>query len=130
MFFISTLALRTTILPSMIYKDIGTESFMLMVGYCFIDLILFFMIYYLLKKNQDISFYKFLSSKIGTFLARVIIISIFAFYFFKILFLISGGFIYARGVIFQEATLSLYVFIILTIAASLYLFKLRSFART
>ena len=130
MFFISTIALRMTILPSMIHKDIGKESFLLMSLYAFIELISFFLIYYLLKKNQNISFYQFLKKHLGDIGAKVVFFIIFVFYFFKMLILLRGGFVYARDVAFQEATFSLYAFIILMISGSLYFFKLRALSRT
>ncbi|MDD4110449.1 MAG: GerAB/ArcD/ProY family transporter [Clostridia bacterium] len=130
MFFIATIALRLTVLPSIIYKDIGKEGFMLMAVHCVIELITFFIIYYLLKKNQNSSFYQFLSKILGRFGAKIIFFVIFALYFFKFLFLIHDGFVFARDVIFTDANLILYIFIMLSIAGSLYLFKLRAFART
>lgn len=130
MFFLSTLSLRMTVLPSIIYKDVGKEGFVLIVIHCIIELISFFLIYYILKKNQDLSFYKFLRNHLGNFGAKLVFFIIFVFFFFKFLFLIRGGFIYARDVIFHEATLSTYIFIIFTLSAAFYFFKLRAFART
>lgn len=128
--FIAGLSLKTTIFPSMIFKDVGTDSLFIIIIYCIIDLLSFLLIYKLLKNNQDISFYTFLCNNVGKVVAKIILFLIFVFYFFKMQFLVQGGFIFSRDVVFKEASLILFIFILLVLTGSLYLFKIRSFART
>jgi hypothetical protein len=128
--FIATLSLKTTILPSMLYKEVGIDSLFIIIIYSMIDLMSFLLIYQLLKKNQDISFYTFLCKRVGKVVAKIILFIIFIFYFFKMQFLTQGGFVFAREVVFQEADLFLFIFILLVLSGALYLFRLKSYART
>ena len=128
--FLSVLSLKLTVLPALFYAEIRVDTIISLLIITSIDFAEFFLIYYVLKKNQNISFYEFLYKKIGKFFAKIIFMLIFIFYFFKMLLLCGGGFNYASSAIFREAPMYLFLFILLTASSSLYLFKSRSFART
>lgn len=128
--FVSIMALKFTVLPSLIYKEVGIDSLFIIILYSFIDFLIFLAAYYILKKNQNISFYNFLSKSLGKFIAKLILFLIFIFYFFKMIFVVEGGCNFARIVIFHEAPLILFAFILLSTTAALYLFGLKSFGRT
>lgn len=128
--FIATFAQKITLLPSLMFKDVGINSLFVIILYAFVDLFLFIIIFALLKKNKDISLYEFLNKLVGKFFCKVIFFMIFALFFCKMLLLMSGGYLYAREVIFQEAPYMLYLFILLVSSAGMYLFGLKSFART
>jgi len=128
--FVSTFAMKLTLLPSLIYQKVQSDAILVMLGYVLFNLVSFFFIYYLLRKNQDISIYSFLSKHFGKFIGKLILFSIAIFFFFKMLLLTSGGYAYCRQVIYREASLFLYIFILYVTCSSLYLFRAKSFART
>lgn len=128
--FISVLSLKLTLLPSIIHQEIGVNAFLLIGIYCLIDLATFFPIYYVLKRNQDTTFYVFLQRTVGKFIGKIIFLLIFLFFLFKLFLLLDGGYAYAREVIFQEAPLVLFYYILVVCCISMYLFGLKSFART
>ena len=128
--FLSVLSLKLTVLPALIYSKIGVDAVLLILFITAIDFLEFFFIYYVLKNNQNISFYDFLSNKTGKFFTKIIFILIFIFYLFKMLLLCSGGFNYASSAIFKEAPLYLFLFILLVSSSSLFLFGIKSYSRT
>lgn len=128
--FISTLSLKTTLLPSILHKEIGVNSILLIAIYCLIDLITFFPVYYVLKRNQNISFNTFLERSVGKIISKIIFFLISLFFMFKIFLLLEGGYTYAREVIFQEAPFLLFAYTLVICSIALYLFGLKSFART
>ena len=128
--FISVFSLKLTVLPSLFYSKVGIDaifSLFIIMAFDFLELLL---IFHVLKKNQDISFYQFLSKKVGKYFAKLILLLIFIYYFFKMLLLCSGGYNHASLAIFKEAPRHLFLFILLVSSCSLYLFKSRSYART
>ncbi len=128
--FISVFALKLAALPSLLFSRVEADSLFVIIGIALIDLLSLFPIYFVLKRNQDISFYEFLSKHIGKVFAKFVMIVLFTFFFFKMLTLIESGYLYAQQVIFQRAPFILFLFIILAISNSLVLFKLKSYART
>lgn len=128
--FVSTFALKLTILPSLLFNKVGVDALFLVLFSLLVDFGEFFLVYFLLKRNQDVSFAEFLERNFGKFFAKVILLLFFAFYFFKFLILAVAGYDYARFAIFKDAPLYLFLFVILTISSSLVLFKSKSFGRT
>lgn len=128
--FVSSFALKLTILPSLFYEKSGVDAIFSLAFIMLIDFIEFLIIYYLLKKNQNVGFYQFLCKGAGKFFSKVILLVLLLFFFFKMMLLLRGGFDYARLAIFKEAPFYLYAFILLAISTSLVLFKSRSYART
>ena len=63
--FVSTFALKLTILPSLLYGEIGVDALLLVCFSLAFDFIEFFVIYYLLKRNENISFATFLEKTFG-----------------------------------------------------------------
>lgn len=128
--FVSTFALKLTILPSLLYGEIGVDALLLVCFSLAFDFIEFFVIYYLLKRNENISFATFLEKTFGKVFGKVILLCFFAYFFFKFLILAIAGFDYARFAIFKNAPLFLFLFIILAISSSLVLFKSKAIGRT
>ena len=128
--FLSIFSLKLTVLPSLLYSRVGVDALFSLFFIMTFDFIEFLIIFYVLKRNQDLDFYEFLCKKTGKIVAKILLVFIFAFYFFKMLLLCSGGFNYASQAIFKEAPRYLFFFILLISSGSLYLFKSRSFART
>jgi spore germination protein KB len=128
--FISTFAMKLIVLPALIYQKVQSDAIFVILGYILFNIISFFFIYYLLRKNQDISISTFLSKHFGKFIGKLILFLIAGFFFFKMLLLTSGGYNYCRQVIYREASLFFYIFILYATCSSLYLFRAKSFART
>lgn len=128
--FISAVSLKLTILPSLLFERSGVDALFSLLILTAIDFLEFGLIYYVLKRNQNIGLYQFLCNGVGKFLAKVVLFIIFVFYFFKMLTLSSGGYDYARLAIFKEAPFYLFLFIILVSSSSLVLFKSKSYGRT
>lgn len=128
--FISTFALKLTILPSLLFNRIGIDALLLVIFSLLLDFCEFFLIYFLLKRNQNVSFSEFLEKKFGKAFAKIILLLFLGFYFFKFLILTVAGYDYARFAIFKDAPIYLFLFVILTISSSLVLFKCKSFGRT
>lgn len=128
--FVSTFALKLTILPSILYEQIGVDSLLLVCFSLAFDFLEFFVVYYLLRRNENVSFATFLESKFGKFFGKVILLCFFAYFFIKFSVLTVAGFDYARFAIFKDAPLYFFLFIILAISSSLVLFKSKALGRT
>ena len=128
--FISILALKLTIVPALMFEKSGIDAIFSVFLINLVDFLEFILIYHVLKKNQNIGFYDYLCKHFGKFLAKVILFLIFIFYFLKLIALTSGGYNYSKQAIFKNAPLYLFLFILLSISNSLYLFRLKSYGRT
>ncbi len=128
--FISTLALKLTMLPSLLYEKSGIDAIFSILVINFVDFVEFILIYQILRKNQNVGFYEYLCKHFGKFVAKMILLLLFIFFFLKMIVLTVGSFQYSRQAIFKNAPFIMYIFILLAMSISLYLFRLKSYGRT
>lgn len=128
--FVSSFSLKLTILPSLLYEKSGIDAIFSLLIIMIVDFAEFLIMFYVLKKNQNIGFYDFLCKSIGKVFAKLTMVVLLVFFFFKMMLLLRGGFDYARLAIFKEAPFYLFAFILLGIGTSLTLFKSRAYSRT
>ncbi len=128
--FISMLGFKLTFLPASLYKYARTDGIISFFLALIIDLICFVLVFITFLRNEDVSFSAFLEKRIGMFFAKIVYFLFFIFFIFKLFFLISAGIYFVKEAIYEEGTLSLFLFLFLLTINSLFLFKINAFSRT
>lgn len=128
--FIMMFSSKIIILPSLIYADARDMSILvLLTSLLFESLLLYFFIK-IKEKYQNSSFFEILSKYLSKIVAKIIYFLSFVFFIFIILYILNESYIYLVDNIYEEATIFLYLLIILSVVSSLAFKGLTALART
>ena len=97
---------REKTLPAILISIVVVLFFLALI----IDLICFVLVFITFLRNEDVSFSAFLEKRIGMFFAKIVYFLFFIFFIFKLFFLISAGIYFVKEAIYEEGTLSLFLF--------------------
>lgn len=80
---ISMVTLKVLILPSLLSKEFGRDSYFFVLVFLFFDFLVLIMFLVMFNRNPNLSFYEIMQKIFGTFIAKVIMFFFFAFFFLK-----------------------------------------------
>ena len=79
----SMVTLKVLLLPSLLAKDIGRDSYLFVFTFLFFDFIILITFVFIFNKYPDLSFYEIIKKLFGTIIAKIIMFCFFVFFFIK-----------------------------------------------
>lgn len=122
--------LKLTNLPSFLYESSGTGAIIDITIICLINILFIGLIVWIKLKHKNKSFYNILCEAIGTFLTKIIYLVLLAFFIFKILSIVSNGYIFIKDVADEEFTMVKFMICFLPVVCALSYSGLKNIGRT
>ncbi len=113
MCFISVLANKLILLPSLIYIDSENGALATLLLCLFIDFVFLLLILKYFKKNKNVEFVEILKNKLGKVLCRIVLFLFLCYFLIKCVILSNECYAMFRETVFAEAPLYLFLTILL-----------------
>lgn len=130
MIFYAFCGLKFINLASLIYQKIEDVAFVVVLFLALVDALIFVCILAFIKHHPGVSFYDYLSGKVGKIFAKVIYFLIFFYCLMRFASFISGNYAFLRDAIFSTAGKYFYLSIIIPIVVALGFSSMKAFSRT
>lgn len=80
---VSMVTLKVLLLPSLLAKDIGRDSYLFILTFLLFDFLILILFIFIFNKYPDLSFYQIIQKIFGTVIAKIIMFCFFVFFFIK-----------------------------------------------
>ena len=122
--------LKLTNLPSFLFESSGTGAIIDISIICLVNILFIGIIVWIKYKHKNKSFYDILSKTIGTFLTKVIYLILLTFFIFKILSIVSNGYVFIKDVADEEFTMAKFMICFLPVVCALAYTGIKNIGRT
>lgn len=122
--------LKLTNLPSFLYESSETGAIIDIAIICLVNILFLGIIVWVKYKHKNKSFYDILSETIGTFLTKVIYLILLVFFIFKLLSIVSNGYIFVKDVVDEEFTMAKFMICFLPVVGALAYSGIKTIGRT
>ena len=122
--------LKLTNLPSFLYESSQTGALIDIVVICLVNLLFIGLIIWIKQKHKNKSLYDILSNTIGVFLTKAIYFILLIFFIFKLLSIVSNGYIFTKDVVDEEFTMVKFMICFLPVVCALAYSGIRNIGRT
>lgn len=130
MIFYAFCGLKFINLASLLYQKIEDTAFVVVLFLALVDVLIFVCILTFIKHHPGVSFYDYLSKKVGVICAKIIYFLIFFYYLIRFSSFIAGNYSFLRDAIFSTAGKYFYLSIIIPIVVALGYSTMKAFSRT
>lgn len=130
MIFYAFCGLKFINLASLVYQKIEDVAFVVVLFLALVDVMVFLLILVFIKRHPGVSFYQYLSSKIGVICAKIVYFLIFFYYLMRFSSFISANYEFLRDAIFSTAGKHFYLSIIIPVVVALGFSSMKAFSRT
>ncbi len=117
-------------LASLIFQRSADVAFSIYMLLTVVDALVFAGVLWFIKNHAGMSFYVYLSGKIGIFFTKIVYFLIFIFFILRISTFLSGNFAFLRDAIFATASQYFYLAIIIPVIVALGYSGMKAFSRT
>jgi len=122
--------LKLTTLPSLLYEYNGSGGILSIIFVMALNFLFLLLLVWVKKKFPNEDFYAILCKRLGVIVTKIIYFAFFAFFFFKILLIISDSFTFIKDVVDEEFSLFNLFICLLPIITAMAYSGIRTMART
>ena len=128
--FFIMLSTKILYLPSLFFKDVGTNALLAMTLALLLDFLLLIFVYKFSKNNPGISLYDFIKKHTFNWIAKIVYLFIFAFLAIKLILVLNASFVYVRDSFFTQMKNYLFLVVVLFVCNFMTVCPSRAMART
>lgn len=121
---------KLLLLPSLFYEANKFGAILSLVILLLFELALLFLLLKVKEKYKNISFYELFSKRIGVVLTKIIYFILFAFFLFKVVYILQESYVFLRQSLYTDAPIIVYLICILPIISALAYKGLKALGRT